>query len=165
MSDFMFINSEVQLLKSELTNRLILWVLHADKIPPHIGLSKNDQFYSLKVSGKDEGLPVRNVLQIIEKKNIGSLAFEINQSINLSDIKQVFDNYTKAKFNEVTCLDPIKKILNVDDAETIHSLLKSLYHQEAISSCTLLHLSSDYKGIPLYKISDIHSRINKLEHV
>ena len=66
----MFINSEVQLLKSELTNRLILWVLHADKIPPHIGLSKNDQFYSLKVSGKDEGLPVRNVLQIIEKKNI-----------------------------------------------------------------------------------------------
>ena len=30
---------------------LSLWIFHVDKIPPHVGVSQNDLFYSLKILG------------------------------------------------------------------------------------------------------------------
>ena len=40
--------------------------IYADKVPPHVGISQGNLFYSLKSNGKDE-LPVNKVLEIIEK--------------------------------------------------------------------------------------------------
>ena len=53
MFDFEFdhiIKDEVDLAPEQ---GLFLWVFHADKIPPHIGISLDGCFFSLKSSGVD----------------------------------------------------------------------------------------------------------------
>ena len=35
------------------TNDVLIWIFHADKIPPHIGISSQGFFFSLKSNGKD----------------------------------------------------------------------------------------------------------------
>ncbi|MFN5846790.1 MAG: hypothetical protein ACK46O_13885, partial [Flavobacteriia bacterium] len=56
--------------ENELQKGFFLWILHADKVPPHVGCSIDGNYYSLKVSGKDEGVNVAKVQTVIEKKGI-----------------------------------------------------------------------------------------------
>ena len=56
-----------------LNNGLFLCVLHADKTPPHIGISINGLYYSLKAKGKDIALPVNEVFKVVERKKIATV--------------------------------------------------------------------------------------------
>ena len=45
-----------QIEKNKLLKGVFIWVIHTNKIPPHIGISLNGKFYSLNVNGKDNGI-------------------------------------------------------------------------------------------------------------
>ncbi|NBR15845.1 MAG: hypothetical protein EBU01_14895, partial [Crocinitomicaceae bacterium] len=60
MFDFEFKN--IQFVNHlETKTGVYLWILHADKIPPHIGISIDGQYFSLKAKGKDENISDKSI--------------------------------------------------------------------------------------------------------
>ena len=140
----------------------LVWVWHADKIPPHIGISSEDKYFSLKANGKDDGMSVDTVIELINKKSITSLCFQLKNKSNLKAIIDVYDSFSVTKPNETTCLNPIKEILNLNHAQKLTELLDALYAQEEISKVFGYHLPENFKGIQIYSTEDIHERLRKL---
>lgn len=158
--------SEALTSEARLSTGFFLCVLHADKIPPHLGMISNGLFYSLKANGKDDGVPISLVLQIIYKRKIASLFFELSQhlihGINVADF---FDDFPAKIGENQTCLTPIKTLVKApDSAEHIGDLMKYLEQSKHVLARITLHLPNGFSGIPYYTISDITKRIESLKH-
>ncbi len=140
----------------------VLWVLHADKVPPHIGLSVNGLFYSLKANGKDTAAPISSLLEVINRRGITTLCFNLKDDLPLDVINGVFNDYEKTIPNQITCLNPIKELLNQNGASKLIELLASLEESRRINSVTGLNIPLEFSGIKDYDVSDIHARLTLL---
>lgn len=141
-----------------------LWVWYANKIPPHIGCSINDKYFSLKVSGKDEDLDPQRVLDLIRKKRISFLLIETQVDTDLNKVQEVYGSYQRASEN-VSCLQPILNIAG--DPSGVNKLSDFITHlniHDRIKCIFGLNLPDDYKGIPEYSLDDIKRRLLMLEH-
>ena len=141
---------------------LCLWVLHADKIPPHIGVSLKGRFYSLKANGKDEKVKVATVTQIINAKNIKTLVYLLKDGKGI-DLSKSFENYDKTIVGKVTCLNPIKDALNIPNALKIHDLIDELEAQSRVEKCLGFNIDRTFKGLQNYDVEAIHSRLSLLD--
>lgn len=141
-----------------------LWIIHADKIPPHIGFSIDNRYFSLKANGKDNGISVDSILQIIHKKNIETVFVKLSCALTLQETKLAFDDFDSARGLNSSCLVPIRNVLKAPNSILkLSELLYFLETQNMIYSVFGLHLSDDYKGIKSYTIFDIQQRIEKLK--
>ena len=141
---------------------LSLWIFHVDKIPPHVGISQDGFFYSLKSNGKDYSLE-SSVFQIIENKNIKCLILKLRKKSKKTVIQAVFDQFERAFSAEVSCLTPIKEILNLDkNIPKLSSMLNELESQNMISGYTSFNVTKSECGILKYEVSDIDKRLNLL---
>jgi len=52
----------------KLRTGIFLWVFHVDKIPPHVGISIDGVYFSMKVSDCDFKLDVDTVYQVVQRK-------------------------------------------------------------------------------------------------
>lgn len=147
---------------NEVSLGTVIWVLHADKIPPHIGLSVNGLFYSLKANGKDVAVPIANLLDIIERRGIALLCFRLSDQLTMNDVDLVYSGFDKTIPNEVTCLNPIKSLLQHDESTKLIELLASLEIDQRIERVFGLNIPSDFDGIKDYLVSDIHARLTLL---
>lgn len=139
-----------------------LWVLHADKIPPHIGLSVNGSYFSLKSNGKDENLKLDGLLSILSKRNIKTLLFELDSNLNQTDLEVQFLNYEKTVAHQVTCLNPLRDLLGFPEVRKLKELLIELQESRAIKSTIGINIDDSFKGIVDYNVEDIHDRLVKL---
>jgi hypothetical protein len=146
------------------SNELTIWVLHADKTPPHIGVSIEESFYSLKINGKDDGLAVDSLLQLIVIKQIPTLGITLNTSMKHEQIKSVFSTFGSKIGSNETCLSPIVKLLTpqLNDLILIE-LLSELDKQEQIKSVYSFYLPHGYVGIPNYTRETIQQRIHAIQ--
>ncbi len=142
---------------------LILWVLHADKIPPHIGISDQGRFYSLKSNGKDFGVSVCSIKSIIAKKEITSLCFTLKKSALKKSLEASFQVYENTIPYKITCLKPIKDVLGFNEPEKLIELLEVLHEEMLIDSVKGVY-SNSFEGIVDYDLEDIHHRLVKLNH-
>lgn len=142
---------------------LCLWVLHADKIPPHIGISKDGLFYSLKVTGKDENVSVEALVNTITKKKIPTLCYEL-YDLN-PDLKSVFSNYSFAIAESITCLAPIKDALACPHANKVSELIDHLEAESQIKVVGGTFLPDGFSGISSYEVGEIHARLKALGNV
>ncbi|MBU3660633.1 MAG: hypothetical protein FGM14_12210 [Flavobacteriales bacterium] len=141
-----------------------LWIIHADKIPPHIGFSIDNHYFSLKANGKDNGISTDSILQIIQKKKIGTVIVKLNFELTFQEVNEAFEKFESAKDLNSSCLVPIKNILNAPDSiSKLSEMLHFLETQNTIYSTFGLHLSNEYKGIKSYTTSEIQQRIEKLK--
>jgi len=141
-----------------------LWVIHAEKIPPHIGLSIDNYYFSLKANGRDDAIQVNSILQIISKKEIGTLLIKLKSNTTLNQMKAEFDKFESAQDLNSTCLVPIKRCLNAPKKILkLSDLLHYLKAEGEILSVFGLHLNNDYKGIEKYSTIEIQQRITKLK--
>lgn len=144
---------------------IFLWVIHADKIPPHLGISKGKTFYSLKANGKDDGLSVDKVLPILNRKDIATVFYEIRSDRTLVDFQKAFDQFETTVPGKITCLEPLKLIFNVPEATWLKELLFDLEHKEYILRAFGWQLPADFERIPDYNPKDIHRRLEQLNNV
>lgn len=140
----------------------LLWVLHADKIPPHIGVSVNGLFYSLKANGKDEGVAIEGLVEIVNRRKISTLCFELNSTFDESTLSEEFRKFDKTIPNQVTCLRPIKNSLKHDSATKLVDLLQMLEENEEIGLVMGIHIKEDFEGIQDYDVEAIHARLKLL---
>lgn len=138
----------------------VIWVFHADKIPPHIGFSSENRFYSLKVSGKDEQLNVQQVLELIHRKKIPSLFIQLKTAISLQEVEKAYQKYQRAVYGSITCLTPIRELVQQTNARQLSDLLNRIDH--AIETTAGIYLPENYTALPVYSIDEIYSYISEL---
>ena len=145
---------------------IFLWVFHADKIPPHIGISKDGFYFSLKVSGKDEFVSVEKISKLLKTKKIPTLIIKTSEnSIKNRYLDIVFEKYQTANSDGLTCLTPITEIYFSETKDLILiELLNLLNEAGVVENIFGINLPADYKGIPAYSRQDIQDRLYQLKH-
>lgn len=142
-------------------NDSFIWIWHADKIPPHIGLSTQNSYYSLKFSGKDNGLNCTAVWDLAVKKEIAIVLVKLNQTLELDIIKSKFEVFEITEPNSTTCLAPISSILNFE-CNQLSELLEELSNNELIHSYLGNNLPNGYNQLRDYSPNDITNRLKLL---
>jgi hypothetical protein len=165
MFDFEFKN--IQFVNHlETKTGVYLWILHADKIPPHIGISIDGQYFSLKAKGKDENISDKSIFQVIDKKQIKSVVLKLNIKSNLELFTSEFSCFQRAIGVESSCLVPVRKILKAPETILkLSDLLRYLETEQQIEAVFGLYLNNEYKGIRFYTTNDIQQRIEALNYV
>lgn len=157
MSEYTF--QHIEALSTIDFSKNVLWIFHADKIPPHIGFSIEHTFFSLKVSGKDDKLPVSNPLKLIHKGTIPSVFIQLNSTVDYEEVQREFSQYEKAILGETTCLTPIKKLLHQPQVKQLSELLLAIEPQ--IEKVAGINLPENYTSLPLYSVKDIQQYIQQ----
>lgn len=143
----------------------LLWILHADKIPPHVGISVKGFFFSLKVRGKDEFLPTNKLVNILTLKKISTVTVELYPGILLEEVAEKYKKFDYSKDLESSCLVPIKELLLPDEnIERLKDLLDILQEKNLMNRVFGLNLDLSYKGITYYTAKQIVLRLEKLKN-
>lgn len=139
-----------------------LWIWHANKIPPHIGISTHNSYFSLKVSGKDAALPCERTLVKAQKKNIALLLIELDTNYSLDQLEEVYQNYSAATPFVATCLTPIVQLLGLHEVNQLSEMLHKLAENNTLGKVYGLNLPDGYSALPDYSPSDIQFRLKHL---
>lgn len=89
-------------------------LLHASRIPPHIGLMVNGNYNSLTIKERELNVKLEALLKIISQKKIEALFIKIikhpvfSEEYQLLTFHEQLNQFTVVKENEATCLSPIK---------------------------------------------------------
>lgn len=149
---------------------LYLVIVNAHLRPPHVGIIRKQGYFSLKWNGVDLNIPSLQFIEMINKKNIPTLFFQLknNQFKNRNPL-EIFRCYKDGIASNQSCLSPIIELLDIDEnlkcrIQNIGELLKYLYTKEIIIERYYLNLPSDFKGIPYYPNSLIKSSISQLKY-
>lgn len=145
-------------------NMTYLWVIHADKIPPHVGISSEARYYSLKVNGKDENVAIDQLYKVLMQKDISFVLFQLKNGIELTEISRKFKLYRSAGTKSVTCLDPINKLLICPEKVNILSDLLSFLEKQNLLGYAIVFGKKEIHGILNYTTEDIKRRLEKLEN-
>lgn len=141
---------------------LLIWVFHVDKTPPHIGISTQGVFFSLKSNGQDK-IPVDKVSYMVKNKNIKLIKLKLNIRLSIALVEHVFNSFTSATSARCSCLSPIKKVLDVpNEIPKLSDLLIYLDGAKKISGWSAQNVSVEEAGIKSYAVSDIEKRLNFL---
>lgn len=158
MSSFQF--NEIDFSESyNFQSNTYLWIWHANKIPPHIGVSSENLYFSLKVSGKDVALPCERTLGLAVSKNISMLLIELKCSLQLSEIQRVYSRYDMASPKSSTCLSPIKQLFELPNVMQLSELLDEMEESKQIQQVFGIHLPLSYDSLPDYSVEEIQNRL------
>lgn len=125
-----------------------VWIINPGNKPPHLGVSQSGLYYSVKKNGLDYGKSVNQFTLMLRKKEIPCLFVRIEDA-NFGDAQAIFSEFDALK-NGMTCLDPIKKLVKNQVAETIHDLLSDLHSNDQILSVYSLNLDNEFNGLANY---------------
>jgi hypothetical protein len=142
-----------------------LWIIHSDKTPPHIGISQNFKFYSLKASGKDNGLSTSDAFSLFQKKNIELILVGLDSSAIKKDLAQVYSNYSKAIPFKSSCTSPILECLKIGESMLLFDLLNYLKSNSLINSVSVYNFQREILGLGMYNEQDVALEIEKLQGV
>jgi hypothetical protein len=141
----------------------ILWISHADKIPPHIGISMNGNYYSWKAKGLDFEIDVAVVQKSIDLLQLPSIQIVLNFRLSEDRLKSIFLEMENLK--NVNCYSPIKKAFELgEDIPFIYSMLAYLEEQGSILDIFGQYLPENYRGLLHYSQKEIDNRITNLRN-
>jgi hypothetical protein len=91
-----------------------LIVLHASRIPPHVGLMIDGNYNSLTIKERELNVNVTPLLKAISQKKIEALFLKLvkhpvfSSDHQLSVFQEQLNQFTAVKPDEATCLSPLK---------------------------------------------------------
>ncbi|MBI2259879.1 MAG: hypothetical protein HYU67_13400 [Flavobacteriia bacterium] len=161
MSFFQF--KTIQEFKVEsFVNKTFLWIIHADKIPPHIALSVNEQYFSLKINGKDIQ-NVQTILSFIIKKKIPFILVELTHDSSYEKRFDIIVNKYPQVNHQITCIVPLIEILlNKTKSFILPELLNELNQKKRIVNYFGLFLPNFHHFVLSYNKNDVQQRVNQL---
>lgn len=140
-----------------------LWLWNADKIPPHIGISEDDRYYSLTYKDCEVAESATGKKMQADRAGVPLVLVKLSDSIQFGNFDAVFARYTSAIADKTTCLKPVLEVLSAnEDVAQLSQLLKLLEKEKNLKEVFALHLTPDYSGIAAYSVSDILQRIGHL---
>jgi hypothetical protein len=142
-----------------------IWIIHSNKIPPHIGFSIDDSYFSVKATGSDFNLPVKRVFNSLKAKKCEFILLEVLHENRLNQVQEAFKKYPVLSHQNNTCLSPILNIFEISNQIMLPDLLRILEKNQLISSIFAFNVTESKLGIMQYSQSDIDDRIEKLQRV
>ncbi len=162
MYDFQFKATRELVDRDVLKTGVFLLIWNPESIPPHIGILIDGEYFSLKYSGKDFSLPLDTILHLIQKDHKKIVFQKIKTGLTSSRAISVFNRYETTKAGKITCLSPIRELLEEAESETLSELLKNLDARSLLSDVFQLNLRSKI-GILPYTKADINKRLDELD--
>ena len=144
---------------------IYLWIIHATKIPPHVGISIDGNYFSLKINGLDD-LNVEQVLKIIQKKQIATLLVKLEgNAVDFKRFVTVRNAYHLIIAGETTCLTPINSLLLENTKNVLlPELLEILSVEKKIENVFGLNLPENFTGHIAYDEAQVNKRLNELKN-
>lgn len=142
-----------------------IWIIHSDKIPPHIGISTNNKFFSLKANGKDFGLNTLSVVNSLKRKQIEFVILETELDIELEHLEKEYYVHNHAIPFQKSCLVPILNVLKLDQSFLLVNLINFLETKHLISNYFVVNLKRSYPQIESYSAIEVANEIEKLQRV
>jgi hypothetical protein len=144
---------------------IYLWIINILNSPPHVGISFNENYFSLKMNGIDD-FNIEKVLKIIKKKQIPCVLVKLSENEayfqRLLSVKNIFD---RVKLGVTTCLTPIIQILLNNKLEILlPELLENLTNKQQIESFFGLNLPPNYSGLIAYEKVEVLKHLEKLNN-
>ena len=151
--------------KPENWDSSFIWIIHSNKIPPHIGFSLDDSYFSLKATGSDFNLPVNRVFNSLKVKKCEFILVEVLIERSLNQVQETFEKSPDLFQQNNSCLTPILSLFDIDSQLILPDLLRVLEKNQHISSIFAFNVAESKLGIKQYSQSDIEDRIEKLQRV
>ena len=123
---------------SSLDDGMYLVLLHANSVPPHLGLINEQRYYSLSVKGQTIGEDVRALIKLVNQKSIKTLFIRLqDKRVSPEILDEIFSKKEKVTKN-VTCLYPLRVLLSdlydekINEARYVYEVLPVLYKNDQI---------------------------------
>jgi phosphopantetheine adenylyltransferase len=150
-----------------------LVILHANRIPPHIGLLINGNYNSLTIKGHELNVSIEALLKTISQKKIESIfinlkkhpVFSLDHQLNM--FQEMVKNFDQVKQDHATCLTPIKLffqefyvVTNVND-ELFFEFIKRLNDNSYLQTASALNfdLNKNLVEFPFYSTEQLNEQI------
>jgi len=161
--------------EAELAAGVYLAILHATRIPPHIGMIAGGAYHSLSIKGQELNVPVQALIRNNTLRRIASLYIRIKPHKELSDqqLKENFigniQQFPKVEVGKATCLSPVKLFFEesygvpMADVNYIFELLPRLESQDLMEASTALFIEDVHVQLPVYDLGEINKNIAQAE--
>ena len=168
--------SNGDLTDTTLTKGLFICLLHAKRVPPHIGIIVDGNYHSLTIKGIEPNVSIAALLRTIQQQTIESTFLKVtphpifsNDHMN-SMFLEILKKYPQIRSNEVTCLSPLKDFfnefyaINTSANDMIYDFLKRMEANNFILRAYSLNLSLEngQLSIPVYSQEELSQKINDI---
>ena len=160
---------------SQLLKNVWIVLLHANRIPPHVGLILNGSYNSLTIKGQELDINLDVILKTISQKKIETTFIKLvphpvfSYDYQLQIFKEYIKQFKHVKALEATCLSPIKLFLqefyalkfNTD--ELLFNLIErlSLNNYLEVAQSLNFNLSLNNIELPTYTTQQLNELISK----
>jgi len=140
-----------------------LWIWNADKVPPHIGISRGQNYFSLTYKQAEIQKNVTTMVRKAKRSGIPLVLVDLSEVAFQHDFTTIFQQYERAGINGATCLSPVRQVLGLSgNVKQLSHLLTEIETAGKMKQVFAIHLASAYQGIPAYAVSEIMQRIEQL---
>jgi hypothetical protein len=149
-----------------------LVILHAQRVPPHIGLMFSGNYNSLTIKEHEININSGILLKTITQKKIQSIFIKIvpHPVFSIDHQLGMFQEYLKTfgyvKQFETTCLSPIKLFfeefygIGIDEKELLFDFIQRLSQNDFIDCASSMNLElKDGISLPVYTIDELNEKI------
>lgn len=163
--------------EKELLKGVYIAIVHATRVPPHIGLIICGKYHSLTVKGQDINTPVEALIKNTVQRKIPSLFVKIKPHTTFSEayLKEHFitniQQFPRVDVGVATCLSPIKLFfseaynLHLDNVNFLYELIPMLYKEQLITSTTALFVDDVEFTLPIYTQKEIDKGIEGVRRI
>lgn len=158
-----------------LTKGTWLVVLHASRIPPHVGLMIGGNYNSLTIKERELNVSSEALLKTISQKKIEALFLKIvkhpvfSSDYQLSTFQEQLNLFTAVKQNEATCLSPLKLFfeefyaIRNNKEQLIYDFADELFQNDYISQAIGINIKKRKEDniftLPHYTNEELQARI------
>jgi hypothetical protein len=166
--------------EKELSKDTWLVILHASRIPPHVGIVIDGNYNSLTIKGHELNVGIDVLLKTIQQKKIEALFVRLKKHPVFSNgyQKEICQHYiqqfTQVKQNEASCLSPVKLFLQefyalcLSEKELLFELTERLKQNNYISEVVGLNVEEKLEqcqfSLPMYTHEELQKVIQSERH-
>src|ERR1035437_2846562 len=165
-----------QFCEADLLKGLYIVVIHATRIPPHIGIISNNFYHSLTIKGHEINVPVEVLIRNTTQRKIPSLFIKIKKHpifsydyLNehfISNVKQ----FPIVDVGVATCLSPVKLFfeeaftLPMNNVNYLYELLPIIEKKKLIENISSLFVDEKNYQLPVYTLAEINKGIEQAKN-
>lgn len=160
--------------EADLSKGLYIAVIHATRIPPHIGMIVDKTYHSLSIKGQDINTPIAALIKNSSVRKIPTLFIKIKSHPTFSDIylREHFitnvQQFERVDVGVATCLSPIKLFfeevygVSMKNIIYLYELLPLLESKGLIESVSSLYVDENNYRLPIYTNKEINAGIDEV---
>jgi hypothetical protein len=164
-------NAEINSIEETLRKGIYVVVLHADRVPPHIGIVAGKKYHSLTIKGQETDLSIEALIKNIRIRKIKSLFIRIDPHPTFSNdylkdhLVHIIQQFPKVEIGKANCLSPVKLFfeeaysVSLDQVNFIFELIPELQRLNMIADISSLNIDSLQFELPVYSTAHINQGI------